>query len=132
MASKQLVQFCATGRRKTASARIFLRPGTGKVTINKRDAGEYVHRAVLEMVVRQPMVVTQQPDWDVIVNVRGGGKSGQAQAIRMGLARALVMSNPALRAELKKAGFLTRDGRKVERKKYGRAGARRRFQFSKR
>ena len=132
MASKQLVQFCATGRRKTASARIFLRPGAGKVAVNGRAAGDYMHRAVLEMVVRQPLVVSQQPDWDVIVNVRGGGKSGQAEAIRMGIARALVAANPNLRPELKKAGFLTRDGRKVERKKYGRAGARRRFQFSKR
>ena len=132
MAPKQLVQFCATGRRKTASARIFLRPGSGKIMVNKRDAGAYMHRAVLEMVVRQPLVVSQQPDWDVIVNVRGGGKSGQAEAIRMGIARALVLANPSLRPELKKAGFLSRDSRKVERKKYGRAGARRRFQFSKR
>ncbi len=132
MASKQLVQFCATGRRKTATARIFLRPGSGKVTVNAREAGEYLHRAVLEMVVRQPLVVSQQPDWDVIVNVHGGGKSGQAEAIRMGLARALVAANPNLRGDMRKAGFLTRDGRKVERKKYGRAGARRRFQFSKR
>ncbi len=132
MATKQLVQFCATGRRKTATARIFLRPGSGKVTVNAREAGVYLHRAVLEMVVRQPMVVTNQPDWDVMVNVHGGGKSGQAEAIRMGIARALVMAHPGLRSELRKAGFLTRDGRKVERKKYGRAGARRRFQFSKR
>jgi small subunit ribosomal protein S9 len=130
--SKPIRQFAATGRRKTATARVFLRPGTGKVTINKREGAEYLHRAVLSMVVRQAQVLVNQNDWDVTVNVRGGGKAGQAEAIRMGIARALVASNPDLRPELKKAGFLTRDDRKVERKKYGKAGARRRFQFSKR
>jgi small subunit ribosomal protein S9 len=132
MPPKAIRQFAATGRRKTATARVFLRPGTGKVKINGREGAEYLHRAVLDMVVRQPQGLTNQPDWDVTVNVRGGGKAGQAEAIRMGIARALVASNPDLRPTLKHAGFLTRDDRKVERKKYGKAGARRRFQFSKR
>lgn len=130
--AKAPVQYLATGRRKTASARVFLRPGTGKVTINRREGTEYLHRAVLDMVVKQPLVLLNQPEWDILVNVRGGGKAGQAEAIRLGIARALVTFNPELRPALKHAGFLTRDGRKVERKKYGRAGARRRFQFSKR
>ncbi|MBM4391801.1 MAG: 30S ribosomal protein S9 [Deltaproteobacteria bacterium] len=130
--SKNTARYYATGRRKTSSARVTIKPGTGTVTVNKRNVTEYMHRPILEMVVRQPFNVIAQLDWDVNVNVRGGGKAGQAEAIRMGISRALCAANPALRSDLKKAGFLTRDDRKVERKKYGRAGARRRFQFSKR
>ena len=130
--SKNPARYYATGRRKTASARVTLKPGTGTVTVNKRNVTEYMHRAVLEMVVRQPFGIVAQQDWDVTVNVRGGGKAGQAEAIRLGISRALCAANPALRPDLKKAGLLTRDDRKVERKKYGKAGARRRFQFSKR
>ncbi len=130
--SKISARYYATGRRKTSSARVTIKPGTGTVTVNKRSVTEYMHRPILEMVVRQPFNVIAQLDWDVNVNVRGGGKAGQAEAIRMGISRALCAANPALRTDLKKAGFLTRDDRKVERMKYGRAGARRRFQFSKR
>lgn len=130
--SKAPARYYATGRRKTASARVTIKPGSGQVTVNKRNCTEYMHRAVLEMVVRQPFTIVQQQDWDVTVNVRGGGKAGQAEAIRLGISRALCVANPALRPDLKRAGLLTRDDRKVERKKYGRAGARRRFQFSKR
>lgn len=127
------VQYYATGRRKTAAARVFLRPGTGKITVNSREAKDYLHRPTLEMVVRQPLQVANAVDtYDIWVTVRGGGTSGQAGAIRLGVARALCAANPNDRPALKSAGFLTRDGRKVERKKYGRPGARKRFQFSKR
>lgn len=127
------VQYYATGRRKSAAARVFLRPGTGKITVNDREAKDYLHRPTLEMVVRQPLQIANAVDsYDVWVTVRGGGTSGQAGAIRLGVARALCAANPNDRPALKSAGFLTRDGRKVERKKYGRPGARKRFQFSKR
>ncbi len=132
MATK-IVQYYATGRRKSATARVFLRPGTGKVTINGRDDGEYLHRPVLKMVIRQPLQVANVVEtYDVWCTVKGGGLHGQADAIRHGVARALVAANPADRSSLKHAGYLRRDDRKVERKKYGRPGARKRFQFSKR
>lgn len=133
MATKQLVQYYGTGRRKTATARVFLRPGSGKVNINGRELDHFFTRETLRMIVRQPLRLLGQADgFDIIASIAGGGIAGQAEALRHGLARALVASNPAWRTDLKRAGFLTRDGRKVERKKYGRPGARKRFQFSKR
>jgi small subunit ribosomal protein S9 len=127
------IQYYGTGRRKTAIARVYLRPGTGKIVVNKRDFDEFFPNRVLKMVIRQPLLVTETADnFDLYVNVRGGGASGQAGAIRHGIARALVEFNPELRKRLKTAGFLTRDAREVERKKYGQPKARRRFQFSKR
>jgi small subunit ribosomal protein S9 len=126
-------QYFATGRRKEAIARVWLRPGAGKITVNRRSLETYFPRETLKMVLRQPLeVVEQDGKWDILVNVTGGGLSGQAGAIRHGITRALMSSNSALRPALKKAGFVTRDARTVERKKYGRPGARRRFQFSKR
>lgn len=131
--SRSPVQYYATGRRKTSAARVFLRPGSGKLSINQRELDNYFVRPTLRMVVRQPLVLLGVADnYDILVSVAGGGKSGQATAIRMGLSRALVAANPTDRTELKRAGFLRRDDRMVERKKYGRPGARKRFQFSKR
>jgi small subunit ribosomal protein S9 len=126
-------QFYATGRRKEAVARVWLRPGTGKITVNKRDIEVYFPRETLKMLIRAPFeVIEQESKWDVFVNVVGGGLSGQAGAIRHGLTRALSKADPDIRPPLKKAGFMTRDPRRVERKKYGKPGARKRFQFSKR
>ncbi len=126
-------QFYATGRRKEAVARVYLRPGSGKIIVNRRDVERYFPRETLKMILRQPLEVAEQvAKWDVLVNVCGGGLSGQAGAIRHGITRALIASDPALRPPLKKAGFVTRDPRRVERKKYGQPGARKRFQFSKR
>ena len=126
-------QFYATGRRKEAVARVYLRPGSGKITVNRRDVEDYFPRETLKMILRQPLEITDQVGkWDILVNVTGGGLSGQAGAVRHGLSRALVEADQELRAALKKNGFLTRDARKVERKKYGQPGARKRFQFSKR
>jgi len=131
--AKTLVQHYGTGRRKTAAARVFLRPGTGKVTINQRTLDQYFTRATLRMVVRQPLVLTGKVEsTDLYITVKGGGKMGQAEAIRLGISRALNYANPSDRTELKRAGWQRRDARKVERKKYGRPGARKRFQFSKR
>ena len=131
--SEELVQWYGTGRRKTSTARVWLRPGEGNVTINRRPMDVYFGRETAKMIVQQAFdVVDQRGKFDLVVNVKGGGMSGQAGAIRHGVARALVEMNPDLRATLKKAGFLTRDARAVERKKYGRPGARKRFQFSKR
>lgn len=128
-----MIQYYGTGRRKTATARVYLRPGTGKITVNKRDFDEYFPSRTLKMIIRQPLLITETADkFDIYVNVAGGGVSGQAGAIRHGLSRALVEFNPELRPRLKAAGFLTRDAREVERKKYGQRKARRRFQFSKR
>ena len=125
--------FYGTGRRKEATARVWIRPGTGVVIINGRDINVYFGRETSKMVLNQPLdVLEQKGKIDIEVNVRGGGLSGQAGAIRHGLARALCNYNPDFRPSLKKAGFLTRDARAVERKKYGQPGARRRFQFSKR
>jgi len=127
-----------TGRRKTAAARVILRPGTGKITVRSahhaaKDVDAYFERPTHRMVVRQPLVLVDAvAAFDITASVRGGGKTGQAEAIRMGIARALVAANPADRGTLKIAGFLRRDDRMVERKKYGRPGARKRFQFSKR
>jgi small subunit ribosomal protein S9 len=123
----------ATGKRKNAIARVWIKPGSGKITINDRDQERYFARPVLRMMIAQPMVITDRAtQFDVIVTVEGSGLSGQAGAIRHGISKALTYYEPALRPALKAAGFLTRDSRIVERKKYGRAKARRSFQFSKR
>jgi small subunit ribosomal protein S9 len=125
--------FYATGRRKESVARVWIKPGTGKMMINGRPVEQYFGRETSKMVIHQPLhVVEQAGKVDTVVNVCGGGLSGQAGAIRHGLARALCVLNPEFRPAMKKAGFLTRDARVVERKKYGQPGARRRFQFSKR
>lgn len=122
-----------TGRRKSATARVWLKPGSGKITINGKDQEEYFARPVLRMVLEQPLVeADRRTQYDVIATVKGSGLSGQAGAVRHGIARALVNFEPELRRTLKPFGFLTRDPRVVERKKYGKAKARRSFQFSKR
>ena len=122
-----------TGRRKEATARVWVKPGTGKITVNGKDQEQYFARPVLRMVIEQPLVeADRRNEFDVICTVRGSGLSGQAGAVRHGIARALVNYEPGLRAILKPHGFLTRDSRTVERKKYGRRKARRSFQFSKR
>ena len=126
-------QYYGTGRRKSSVARVYLRPGHGRITVNKRPIDTYFERESTKLVLRQPLRVTDTDDtYDIIVNVSGGGKSGQAGAIRLGIARALVEADPAARSVLRAHGLLTRDARKVERKKYGQPGARKRFQFSKR
>ena len=124
----------ATGRRKDATARVYLiSPGTGKVTVNRREMSEYFRRKTLEMIVNQPFeVASKTGEFDVLANVSGGGLSGQAGAIKHGISRALVEIDGELRGPLKKGGFLTRDARVKERKKPGQAGARKNFQFSKR
>jgi small subunit ribosomal protein S9 len=123
----------ATGRRKTAIARVFLKEGSGKVTVNKRDFREYFPTSVLQYTVQQAFEITQTEDkFDLNVNIDGGGYKGQAEALRMAIARALVKLNPEFRKALKDKGLLRRDPRMVERKKPGQPGARRRFQFSKR
>ena len=123
----------ATGKRKNAIARVWIKPGTGKITVNGRDFVTYFARPVLQMVVQQPVVAAaRQGQFDVVCTVTGGGLSGQAGAVRHGVSKALTYYEPGLRAVLKKGGFLTRDSRVVERKKYGKAKARRSFQFSKR
>ena len=126
-------KYYGTGRRKSSVARVYLVPGTGKITINKRDMDEYFGLETLKVVVRQPLTATETADkFDVLVNVRGGGYTGQAGAIRHGIARALLNVDADYRPVLKKAGFLTRDPRMKERKKYGLKPARRAPQFSKR
>ncbi len=131
--SRETVQYYGTGRRKTSTARVFLRPGTGRVVVNKRPLEEYFARETLVMDLRRPLVLPETAEqFDAYITVKGGGKTGQAGAIRLGLSRALLEVNPDYRGTLKPLGLMTRDARKVERKKYGRAGARRRFQFSKR
>lgn len=125
--------FIATGRRKTSVARVYLRPGKGKIVINDRTLQEYFGRETARMIVLQPFDLTQTGGvYDIDVNVVGGGNSGQAGAIRHGITRALMQVNPEFRSPLKKAGFVTRDPRAVERKKYGRHKARKRPQYSKR
>ncbi len=125
--------YTATGRRKTSVARVRLTEGTGKITINKLDIDSYLQRETLSMVVRQPLVTLEQVDqYDISVNVHGGGKAGQAGAIRHGIARALNAANEENRPALKSGGYLTRDSRAVERKKPGQPAARKKFQFSKR
>jgi small subunit ribosomal protein S9 len=127
------IQYYGTGRRKTAVARVYLRPGTGAIKVNRREFEAYFPNRVLKMIIRQPLAITETAEkFDIMVNVAGGGMAGQAGAIRHGLSRALLEFNPELRPKLKSAGFLTRDAREVERKKYGQPKARRRFQFSKR
>jgi small subunit ribosomal protein S9 len=127
------VQYYGTGRRKTATARVFLRPGDGKITINKREFDIYFPNETLRMIIRQPLQITETlGKFDILVNVGGGGVAGQAGAVRHGITRALMQFNIELRRRLKKAGFVTRDPRVKERKKYGQKGARKRFQFSKR
>ena len=126
-------QHYGTGRRKTAAARVFLRPGTGQVTVNGRSLDDYFPNDIHKMVVKQPLQLTETVDkFDLQVTVAGGGASGQAGAIRHGISRALLEFNGELRDRLKDEGLLTRDPRKKERKKYGQRGARARFQFSKR
>jgi small subunit ribosomal protein S9 len=123
----------ATGKRKDAIARVWIKPGSGKITINDRDSTVYFARPVLRMMINQPFsIVNRAGQFDVIATVVGGGLSGQAGAVRHGISRALTLFEPDLRGALKQGGFLTRDSRTVERKKYGRAKARRSFQFSKR
>jgi len=126
-------RFYATGKRKTAVARVWLQPGAGRITINKRTLDRYVDRETAKMVIFQPLILTgTYGKMDVAVNVHGGGDSGQAGAIRHGISKALLEYNPEFREVLKRAGFLTRDPRVKERKKYGQPGARARFQYSKR
>ncbi len=123
----------ATGKRKDAVARVWVKPGTGKITVNDKTFEAYFARPVLQMVLQQPIVAANRGgQFDIIATVTGGGLSGQAGAVRHGISKALTYYEPALRAVLKKGGFLTRDSRVVERKKYGKAKARRSFQFSKR
>jgi small subunit ribosomal protein S9 len=126
-------KFYATGKRKTSIARVWIKPGNGEITVNQNTIDEYFGRETSKMVIRQPLELTSNlGKWDVWVNVCGGGASGQAGAIKHGITKALLEADPALRDVLKKAGFITRDSRVKERKKYGRRGARRSFQFSKR
>ena len=126
-------RYYATGRRKTSVARVWLTPGEGSVTINKRSIDDYLKRDTAKMIIRQPLELTETlGKFDIYVNVRGGGISGQAGAIKHGISRALLAVNPDFRPLLKKSGFLTRDSRVKERKKYGQPGARKRFQYSKR
>jgi small subunit ribosomal protein S9 len=123
----------ATGRRKSSSARVRLIPGNGKFTVNKRELLDYFKREVLKMIIEQPLIATNNlGKFDIIANIHGGGLTGQAEALRLGIARALVKWNAELRPDLRADGFLSRDPREVERKKYGRPKARKRFQFSKR
>jgi small subunit ribosomal protein S9 len=123
----------ATGKRKNAVARVWVKPGAGKITVNGKSFDAYFARPVLQMILKQPLVATSRSDqFDIVATVAGGGLSGQAGAVRHGLSKALTYYEPELRSVLKKGGFLTRDSRVVERKKYGRVKARRSFQFSKR
>ncbi|MCC0031906.1 MAG: 30S ribosomal protein S9 [Brucellaceae bacterium] len=123
----------ATGKRKDAIARVWVKPGSGKIVINDKEYEKYFARPVLQMVLRQPIVAANRDgQYDIVATVKGGGLSGQAGAVRHGISKALTYYEPALRSVLKKGGFLTRDSRVVERKKYGKAKARRSFQFSKR
>ena len=125
--------FHATGKRKTAVARVWMKPGTGEITINKRSLAQYLNREADQNAVMEPLELTNLGEnFDFYINVRGGGIAGQAGAIRHGISRVLVDTDPSLRDSLKKAGFLTRDSRMKERKKYGQPGARARFQYSKR
>ncbi len=127
------IQYYGTGRRKTSTARVFLRPGTGSMTVNRRPLERAFPTEALRTQIKQPLLVTETADkFDVLATLAGGGTAGQAGALRLGIARALVVYNVELRQRLKKAGFLTRDARIKERKKYGQKGARKRFQFSKR
>ena len=127
------LQYCGTGRRKTAVARIFLRPGSGSIQVNGRELDNYFPNKVLRMMVRHPLLLTETAEkFDIHATVSGGGATGQAGAVRHGISRALLHYNGELREQLKSSGLLTRDPRMKERKKYGQKGARARFQFSKR
>lgn len=127
------VSFYGTGKRKSSVARVWLKPGAGRIVVNNKTLDEYFGRETSKMVVRQPLELTENVGkFDIFVNVCGGGDSGQAGAIKHGITKALLEADPDLRAELKKAGFITRDSRVKERKKYGKAAARKRFQYSKR
>ena len=129
----EAIQNYGTGRRKSATARVFIKPGSGEISVNKRRFEDYFHNETHRMVIRQPLHLTDSVNkFDVLVRVEGGGVAGQAGAVRHGITRALVAMNPDFRVRLKKAGFVTRDPRAKERKKYGQKGARKRFQFSKR
>ncbi|OQY19766.1 MAG: 30S ribosomal protein S9 [Desulfobacteraceae bacterium 4572_35.1] len=126
-------RYCATGKRKTSIARVWMKPGAGNITVNKQDYNDYFGRETSKMIIRQPLELTDNVGkFDIFVNVNGGGPSGQAGAVKHGITKALLEFDGSLRGVLKKAGFITRDSRIKERKKYGRAGARRSFQFSKR
>ncbi|MBP1633784.1 MAG: rpsI [Acidobacteria bacterium] len=128
-----VIQYYGTGRRKSSAARVFLRPGSGAITVNSREFANYFPTEALRVQVRQPLLITETADkFDVLATVDGGGVAGQAGALRLGITRALCEYNIELRPRLKKEGLLTRDARAKERKKYGMAGARKRFQFSKR
>ena len=127
------IQYYGTGRRKTSTARVYLRPGSGAIKVNNREFNAYFPNEALQMILRQPLPLTETTDkFDILVNVLGGGAAGQAGAVRHGITRALLEYNADLRGTLKKAGLVTRDPRQKERKKYGQKGARKRFQFSKR
>ena len=127
------IEYYATGRRKTSTARVFLRPGTGNITVNHREFANYFPTDAMRVQVRRPLLLTETGDkFDILATVAGGGVNGQAGALRLGISRALVESNAELRRQLKKDGLLMSDARVKERKKYGLAGARKRFQFSKR
>jgi small subunit ribosomal protein S9 len=127
------IQYYGTGRRKTSTARVYLRPGAGEVKINRKTFEQYFPNETLRMIIRQPLQLTETANkFDILINVDGGGPSGQAGAIRHGITRALIEFNADLRPTLKQAGLITRDPRIKERKKYGQKGARKRFQFSKR
>jgi small subunit ribosomal protein S9 len=127
------IQYYGTGKRKTATARVFLMPGSGQIVVNQVDYQEYFKTRLERVIVTQPLELTEHADkFDVYVNVKGGGFSGQAGAVRLGIARALLEFDPELRQPLRRAGYLTRDPRIKERKKYGQPGARKRYQFSKR
>ncbi len=127
------IQYYGTGRRKTSTARVYLRPGTGEIRINRKTFDDYFPNQALRMIIRQPLTLTNTGEkFDIVVNVAGGGPAGQAGAVRHGITRALMEFNADLRPALKDAGLVTRDPRAKERKKYGQKGARKRFQFSKR
>ena len=127
------IQYNATGRRKTSIAQVFIKPGTGNITINKKSLNDYFPYETMKMIIQQPLnVVGVSGKYDITIRVNGGGVTGQASAIRHGISRALLTVNSDFRGKLKKEGLLTRDPRVVERKKYGQKGARKRFQFSKR
>ena len=131
MEKSATVQYYGTGRRKDSVARVYLRPGEGNILVNKRPLEEYFGRDTLKMILRQPLEITDSlKKFDIIVNVHGGGLSGQAGAIRHGISRALLLAMEDSRGALKKEGMLTRDSRKVERKKYGQPGSRKKYQYS--
>ncbi len=133
MATSSKIQYYGTGKRKSSIARVYLRPGSGEIKINKRTIEDYFPSNALKMILKQPLALTESAEkFDIYANIAGGGSTGQAWAMRLGISRALCDFNQELRAQLKKGGFLTRDARIKERKKYGQPGARKRFQYSKR